>query len=145
MHAWIVSRGRQVEYLRRQPADRAQHCIGSDHAVVLRGDERDPGVDQRLLRVEHVERGSLSDGGLPANAGERNFRRGHLRLRRRDRRLAGLELAPRGNGVGAGLITDQFEIETLLRQVLLRLADQRIFGATPIDRRRHLRDGGGPR
>ena len=76
MHARIVHGGVQIEHLRLQPSHGVQDSIRCDHAVVLRGDERDPGVDQRLLRVEHVERGSLSDGGLPANAGERNFRRG---------------------------------------------------------------------
>ncbi len=42
--------------------------------------------------------------------------------------------------IGAGLVAGLFEIEALLRQRFLRLADQRVFGAALIDRNRKLRD-----
>ena len=40
MHARIVGRGLQVEHLRRQTADRVEHRVGGDDAIVLGGDER---------------------------------------------------------------------------------------------------------
>jgi len=51
------------------------------------------------------------------------------------------ERAPCGHGVGAGLVAGGIEIETLLREGLLGLANQRILGAALIDRHRELRDG----
>src|SRR6202048_4638016 len=60
MHARIVYGGGPIEQLRREPSNRIQDRIGRHHAIMLRGDQRDTGVDQRLLGVQHVERGSLS-------------------------------------------------------------------------------------
>ena len=57
--ARIVDVGVELQHLRRQPADRVQHGVGRHHAVVLRRDQRDPRIHQRLLRVQHVERGAL--------------------------------------------------------------------------------------
>ena len=123
MHARIVDGGCEIEHDRRQPTYGVQDCIGRDHAIVLRGDERDTGVDQRLLGVQHVERCPLSGLGLFAHAVKGNLGSRHLRLRRRDLRLARHQLSPRGNNVGAGLIADLFEIEALLRQCFLGLPD----------------------
>src|SRR6266404_2612438 len=49
MHARVVDDGCELEHLRRQPADVVQDGIRRDHAIMLRGDERDTSVDQRLL------------------------------------------------------------------------------------------------
>src|SRR5215831_6417428 len=38
VHARIVGRGRQLEYLRREPADGVQDGVGRDHPVMLGGD-----------------------------------------------------------------------------------------------------------
>ena len=103
---------------------------------MLRGDERDARVDQRLLRVQHVERGALAGLGFLAHAVQRDFRCRHLRLRRLHLRLAGDQLSPRRDDVGAGLVAGLFENQALLRQRFLRLADQRVFGAALIDRDR---------
>src|SRR5579863_3027891 len=106
---------------------------------MLRGYECDAGIDQRLLRVQDVEDGALADGRLLACAKQGDLRRLDLGLRGGDLRLAGEQLAPSRNQVGARLIADLLEIETLLVCRLLRLPDQRIFGAALIDRYAHLR------
>src|ERR1700738_1659159 len=142
VHAGVIDRGGEIEHLRRQPPYVVQDRIGRDHAVMLRGDERDTGVDQRLLSVEHVERGALPGLGLFTNAVERDLRSRHLRLRRGDLRLARHQLAPCRHNVGAGLVPRLFGKQALLRQGFLRLADQRVFGAALIDRDRKLRDRG---
>src|SRR2546422_6107748 len=74
MHARIVDGGCEIEHDRRQPTYGVQDRVGRDHAIVLRGDERDTGVDQRLLGVQHVERCPLSGLGLFAYAVEGNLR-----------------------------------------------------------------------
>src|SRR5579863_4407208 len=55
----IVDRDRQVQFGRRQPADGRQQTIRSDDPVVLRYDQALPGVDQNLLRIEHILRCAL--------------------------------------------------------------------------------------
>ncbi len=90
----IVDAGRQAEHLRRKPAHRRKHIVGGDHAVMLRDDECDPGVHQRLLRVQDVERGTLAHPGFLANAVERHFRGSDLGLGGCDLSLGRLELAP---------------------------------------------------
>jgi hypothetical protein len=101
MHARVVDGDREIEHLRRKPPYGGQDRIRRDHAIVLRGDQRDPGVDQRLLGVQHVERGSLPGLGFFTHAVERDLGSGHLRLRRGHLRLAGNELSPCRNRVGA--------------------------------------------
>ena len=122
------------EDLRRQPADRIQHRIGRHHAIMLRGDQRDARVDQRLLRVEHVERGALAGLGFFAHAVERDLGGRDLRLRRCTCALPASNWPHAVHDVGAGLVAGCFEVEALLRQRFLGLADQRIFGAALIDR-----------
>src|SRR3954449_9706996 len=123
VHAGIVDSGVEAEDLRRQKADRVEHRIGRHHAVMLGSDERHARVDQRLLRVEHVQRGALAGLGFLAHTVERDLGGRNLRLRGLHLRLAGFQLAPGLHDVGAGLIACGFEIQTLLRQVLFRLAD----------------------
>ena len=139
VHARIVDRRGQVHHLRRQASHRVQDRIGRNHAIVLRGDERDARVDQRLLRIQDVERRPLSGLGFLAHAVQRDFRRLHLCLGGRDLRLAGNQLPPCRDDVGAGLIPRLFENEALLRQRFLGLTDQRLFAATLIDRHLKLR------
>src|SRR6185437_11343688 len=74
VHARIVGLRGQVEHLRRQAPDRIQDRVGSNDAVVLRGHKRDACVDQRLLGVQHVERGTLTSLRFFAHAVERDFR-----------------------------------------------------------------------
>ena len=87
-----------------QPARRRQQRIGPHHPVALRGDQRHPGVDQLLLRIEHIERGALADARLLAHAVERDLGGVHLRLGRLDLRLGGFELAPGLNQRLLGLV-----------------------------------------
>jgi hypothetical protein len=103
---------------------------------VLRGDKRDARIDQCLLRVEYVERGALPGLGLFANV----IGRRHLRLRGGDLRLAGYELSPGRDRVRADLVAGLIEIEALLRQALLGLANRRILDAALVNRYRKLRD-----
>jgi len=110
VHARIIGGGLQIEHLRRQSSDRAQDRIRGDHAVMLRGDQRNAGIDQGLLRVEHVERGSLSGLGFFTHAVQRDFGSLHLGLRRGNLRLARNQLAPRGHRVGAGLVASRLEV-----------------------------------
>src|SRR6266516_3640006 len=111
MHHRVVDVGRQAQHLRRQPAHGGKQVIGGDHAVMLRGHQRDAGVHQRLLGVEDVERGALADAGLLANAVERHFRGSDLGLRGGNLRLGRLELAPCLHHGLPGLVADQIEIE----------------------------------
>ena len=60
----------QAEHACRQLADRRQQRIGRDDAVALCGDQQHTRVEQRLLRVEHVEGGALADLRLLAHAVE---------------------------------------------------------------------------
>ncbi len=110
---------------------------------MLRGHQRDAGVHQRLLGVQHVERGALADAGLLANAVERHFRGSNLGLRGCNLSLGRLELAPRLHHGLAGLVADQIEVEPLLSEALLGLTDQREFAAALVDRNGKLADDGG--
>src|SRR5665647_3769473 len=73
MHARVIDSGGQIEHLRRQQSDGVQDGIRGDDAIMLRGDQRDTCVDQRLLGVQHVERGALAGLGLFAYAVERDL------------------------------------------------------------------------
>ena len=112
----------------------AQHVVRRDDAIALRGDERDAGVQQRLLRGQHVEGGALADLGFLADAVERDFRRGHGRLAGNELRLGGLELAPGRHDRGAHLIACQIGLQARLPELLLRLPDRRVFRAALVDR-----------
>ena len=57
-------------------------------------------------------------------------------------RLADLQLPPRLHNGGAGLVARRLEVEALLREVFLRLPDQRVFGTALINRHRGLSDRG---
>jgi len=50
MHNRVVDLDLEREDLRRKRASRRQNGVGAHHAIALRGDERDPRVDQVLLR-----------------------------------------------------------------------------------------------
>jgi hypothetical protein len=136
MHARIVDGGCKIEHPRRQPSHRVQDAVRRDDAIVLSGDERDACIYQRLLRVQHVGRGALPGLGLFANV----IGRRHLRLRGGDLRLAGYELSPGRDRVRADLVAGLIEIEALLRQALLGLANRRILDAALVNRYRKLRD-----
>ena len=118
----------------RQPARRRQERIGGDHPVALRADQRHAGVDQLLLRVEHVERGALADAGFLAHAVQRDLGGVHLGLGRLDLRLGGFELAPGLHQRLLRLVARRVEVDAALLQRLLGLADLRVFGAALIDR-----------
>jgi len=84
---------------------------------MLRGDEGDTRVDQRLLGVQHVERGALSGLGFLADAVSAisdavtcGLGGLHLRLCRQP---VG---PPFGNNVGAGLVAGLVENQALLGQ-----------------------------
>ena len=79
MHLRIVDHDIQSQSLHRQPADGRQQRVRSDHAIVLRGHQRDARINEFLLRIEDVERGSLPDPRLFADTVERNFGGVHLR------------------------------------------------------------------
>src|SRR4051812_35417218 len=100
---------------------------------MLSRNQCDAGVHQRLLSVQHIERGSLASLGLFANAVQSDFGGSHLRLSRRNLRLAGDELSPGSDGVGTNLVPHLFEIESLLRQAFLGLPYQCVLGAALID------------
>ena len=121
----------EAEPLHRQPADRRQQGIGRDDPIMLRRDQRDAGVDQFLLRVEHVERRALADARLFAHAVERDFGGVDLRGRRFDLRLGGVELAPALHHRRPRLIAIDVEIEPLLADRFLGLADGRNIRRRP--------------
>ena len=118
----------------RQPPDSRQQAVGIDDLVVLRGDELDPRVEQRLLRVEDVERGALADLGLLAHAGERDFRRFDLRLRGAQDAARILIRAPGRDHRGADLVALQVGLQLLLAELFLGLARRRVVSAAVVDR-----------
>src|SRR5215207_6500104 len=63
-----VLRDTETKTPRREPSDRLDHGIRRDNPVALRGDEVYAGVEQFLLRVQHVERGALPHPCLLAHA-----------------------------------------------------------------------------
>src|SRR4051794_3252251 len=66
--ARLIFGHRQLEPLGREPANRGQYGIGSYHAVALCCDQRNPGTQELLLRVEHVQGCALPNLCLFANA-----------------------------------------------------------------------------
>ena len=59
VHLRIVDHDIQSQSLHRQPADRGQQSVRSDYAIMLRGHQGHTRIDEFLLRIEDVERGSL--------------------------------------------------------------------------------------
>jgi len=119
MHHGVIDLHAKPEDLRRQAAYRREERIGGNDSVVLSSDERDPRVDQGLLRIEHVKGGALADAGLFAHPVERYLGRRHLRLRGVDLRLGRLDLAPGLDGLGLDLIARGVEVEPALSSVSL--------------------------
>src|SRR5215472_7089646 len=98
-HLVIVNHGvvdwrRQAQDSWREPAYRRECAIGRDHAVVLRRGQCDAGIDQSLLRVEHVERRALTNPRLFAHAIESHLGRRDLGLGGNHLRFGGLQLTP---------------------------------------------------
>jgi hypothetical protein len=60
----IIDHDIQTQSLHRQSADRRQQRLRSNDAIVLRSHQSHARVDQFLLRVEDVKRGSLPDPRL---------------------------------------------------------------------------------
>jgi len=124
--------------LRAQPADARQQRIRRHHPVALGSNQRHPRIHKILLRGEDVEGRALADAGLLAHAVERDLGGLHLRLGRRDIGLGRIELAP---GLHHGLahgIARGIEVDALLPERFLGLADQRIFRAALVDRHAEL-------
>src|SRR5580704_9065587 len=96
---------------------------------MLRGHQRHPGVDQLLLRIEHIERGALADAGLLANTVQRYFGGVDLRSRGFNLRLRGVKLTPTLHHRFTRLIAVDVKVEALLTKVLLGLPDRRVFSA----------------
>ena len=94
---------------------------------MLGSDERNARVHQRLLRVEHVERGTLAGLGFFAHPVQRDLGGRDLRLRGLHLRLAGLQLPPRLHNGGAGLVARPAQLP-LPRSQLPRLCRGHRFG-----------------
>src|SRR5215469_5454542 len=101
---------------------------------MLRGDQSDARIYQFLLRIENVERGSLSDPRLLADTVEGNFGGVHLRGGCLDLRLGGVQLAPALHHRSPRLIAVDIKIEALLTKRFLGLANGGIFSAALIKR-----------
>ena len=67
MHLRIIHHDIQTQSLHRQSADRRQQRLRSNDAMVLRGHQSHARVDEFLLCVEDVKRGSLPDPRLFAD------------------------------------------------------------------------------
>ena len=93
MHLRIVDHHVKSQSLHRQAADRRQQCVRGNDAIVLRGHQSHAGIDEFLLRIEDVERGSLSDPRLLADTVEGNFGGVDLRRGCLDLRLGGIQLS----------------------------------------------------
>src|SRR6516162_1531147 len=78
---------------------------------MLRGDQSHARIHQFLLRIEHVERGSLSDPRLLADTVERNFCGVDLRGGGLDLRLGSVQLSPALHHRGPRLIAVDVNIE----------------------------------
>ena len=77
----VVRIDAQAQDGRRQAADSRQNGIRIHHAIALCGNQRDARIDQLLLGIEDVERGSLSKPRLLPDAVQRGFGRLDLGLR----------------------------------------------------------------
>src|SRR6516164_3644557 len=99
---------------------------------MLRGDQSYACIHEFLLRIEHVERGSLSDPRLLADTVEGNFGGVHLRGGCLDLRLGGVQLTPALHHRSPRLIAVDINIEALLAKCFLGLANGGIFSATLI-------------
>ena len=81
MNARVVDRSGEMQHLGRQSPYGVQDGIRRNHAIMLCGHERDAGIDQRLLRVQHVEYGTLADGRFFLRAEQGDLRSVDLGLR----------------------------------------------------------------
>src|SRR4029077_15683616 len=97
--------------------------VGSNHPIVLRGDEADASVQQRLDGIQHVQGCTLADPGFVSYAVGGSSRVFPLPLRRLRLRLGGLDLTPILGHISSDLITNLIEIEALLANGLLVLAN----------------------
>ena len=95
MDCRIIGLHAETEHLWRKASDRRQQRIGRDDTVALGGHQRNPGVDQLLLGIEHVERCALADTRLLADAVQCNLRSVDLGGGGLDLSLRGFKLAPR--------------------------------------------------
>src|SRR5205085_2671459 len=87
--------------LRRQPknggckaSDPGKEIVGSDHPIMLRGDEADASIEQCLNGIQYVQGRTLADLSLIAYSIESPFGVSHLPLGRLRLRLGGIELSP---------------------------------------------------
>lgn len=122
----------QSQIARGKPTDRRQRRVGGDNSVSLRNHQIDARIEQRLLRVQHVESCALTDFRLLANAQQGDFGGFHGRLIGDDRRFRGLQLGEAGNDADANIVALQIGGKTRLAQLLLGLPDGSIFGASLI-------------
>src|SRR5690349_10765854 len=123
VHAWVIDDGRKSKNFRRETPHRGQDRIGRHDPIVLSSYERNPRVDQSLLGVKHVKRGSLPGLGFFAHAVEGNFGCRYLGLGRRHLGLAGDQLSPSRYRVGTSLIAGLLKSQPLLRERFLGLAN----------------------
>ena len=86
---------------------------------MLRDDQADARIYQRLLGVEHVERRALARLRLVANAFERARRGVVLADGGFDLRFRRLQLAPGLNDIGLRLVANLFDVEPLLSLAFL--------------------------
>src|SRR5262249_15175139 len=104
--------------------------------VALRGDQRRARVQQFLGGVEDVEGRALSDARFFAHTVERSLGREHLSLGREDLRLGGVELPPELRGLLLNRVALVVELNALLAQRFLGLADGRVLATALIERNR---------
>src|SRR5579863_10528886 len=107
---------------------------------MLCSDECHAGVDEFLLRVEDVERGTLPNSCFLSHTIKGDRAGIDLRLRGPDLRLGCCELAPALYDRGASLIAVSVQGEALLSKRLLRLTDGSELAATLIDWNGQLTD-----
>src|SRR5262249_8367666 len=137
-----VAYGVQAKWLQGRSPERREQRVGSNYAIVLRGDQSHARIHEFLLRIEHVERGSLSDPRLFSHTVEGDFGGVHLRGGCLDLRLGGVQLAPALHHRSPRLIAIDINIEALLAKCFLVLANGGIFSAALIKRDRELSQNG---
>src|SRR5215210_3041299 len=135
-----VLRDVETKTPRREPSDGLDHRIRRDDPVALRGDEVHAGVEQFLLRVQHVERGALPHPRLLAHARERDLGGLDLGLSGDDLRLSSLQRAPSGDDRGANLLAVDVDFDPSLPDGFLGLTDASVDFAALIDRHRQAGD-----
>ncbi len=142
MYLRIVDHDIQSQSLHGQSTDCRQERVRSNDAIMLRGHQSHSRIHEFLLRIEHVERGSLPDPRLFADTIERNFGGVHLRCGCLDLCLSGVQLSPALHHRRPRLVAVNVKIEPLLTKRFLVLANGGIFGAALINRDRELSQNG---